>query len=130
LRFGELLGLEVRHFTGDAIRVEQSVWCGTTQSPKTANANRVVDLHPDICKVLRDYLGDRKGGYIFPARHQGAVTEKLYKVQKLCNVQLSGMHSFRRFRATYLRNHTTIPVSHGLVLSWMGWSTKASMAEN
>jgi integrase len=52
LRAGELLGLEVRHFDGHGLRVEQSVWRGKVQAPKTLNSYRTVDLHPEVAKML------------------------------------------------------------------------------
>ncbi len=45
LRAGELLGLEVRHFEGSSLKVEQSVWRSDAPAPKTWNSYRVVDLH-------------------------------------------------------------------------------------
>ncbi|MGO9591159.1 MAG: hypothetical protein ACLP3K_14075, partial [Candidatus Acidiferrales bacterium] len=50
LRAGELLGLEVRHFDGSSVKVEQAIWGGDGKvyEPKTQNAYRVVDLHPDV----------------------------------------------------------------------------------
>jgi integrase len=65
LRAGELLGLEIRHFDGRSITVEQSVWRSDAQAPKTQNAYRIVDLHPDVTKLLSDFVSDRKSGYIF-----------------------------------------------------------------
>ena len=44
LRAGELLGLEIRHFDGRSLTVEQSVWRSDAQAPKTQNAYRIVDL--------------------------------------------------------------------------------------
>jgi integrase len=38
LRAGELLGLEIRHFDGTAVEVEQEAWGGIIQAPKTQNA--------------------------------------------------------------------------------------------
>jgi integrase len=65
LRAGEVFGLEIRHFDGHSIKVEQSVWRGDAQAPKTPNAYRVADLYPDVAKLLSGFIGDRKSGYIF-----------------------------------------------------------------
>jgi integrase len=48
LRIGEALGLRIEHISEDfqTISVSQSVWRGKTQSPKTANAFRQIDVHP------------------------------------------------------------------------------------
>jgi integrase len=68
LRAGELFGLEVKHFNGDTITVAQSVWEGRVQSPKTVNALRQVDLYPTVAAMLRDFIGDRKQGFLFRTR--------------------------------------------------------------
>ena len=69
LRAGDLFGLEVKHFNGDSITVAQSVWEGRVQTPKTANAFRQVDLHPSVAAMLRNFIGDRKQGFIFQTRN-------------------------------------------------------------
>jgi hypothetical protein len=61
LRAGELFGLEVKHFKGVTITVEQSVWEGRVQTPKTVNAFRHVDLYPSIAAMLRDYWRPETG---------------------------------------------------------------------
>jgi integrase len=68
LRAGELFGLEVKHFNGDTITVAQSIWEGRVQNPKTVNALRQVDLHPTVSAILRDFVGDRKQGFLFRTR--------------------------------------------------------------
>ncbi|MGB8522439.1 MAG: hypothetical protein WCD43_05710 [Candidatus Acidiferrales bacterium] len=68
---GELTGLEVKHFDGTSVEVEQAIWAGNgvkvkPGKPKTKNAYRTVDLHPDVSALLETYIGeDRKKGYIF-----------------------------------------------------------------
>ncbi len=65
LRIGEAIGLECRHFDGLSLKIEQAVWGnGLVQAPKTRNAYRAVDLHPDVASLLKRYIGDRKKGYI------------------------------------------------------------------
>jgi integrase len=65
LRAGEAFGLEVKHFVGNTLSVEQSVWEGRKQTPKTKNARREVDLHPSVATLLRGFIGHRKDGFIF-----------------------------------------------------------------
>ncbi len=48
--------------------VTQSVWEGRVQTPKTVNAFRHVDLRPTVGAMLRDFIGDRKQGFIFQTR--------------------------------------------------------------
>jgi integrase len=128
LRAGELLGLEVRHFDGYSIKVEQSVWGNNAQAPKTQNAYRIVDLHPDVAKLLSDFIGNRKSGYIFrtgngkPLSQSNILRRSLHPVLEKLGLKRFGFHGFRRFRNTYLRNYTACP--NGLRNFWLGWSGK------
>jgi integrase len=128
LRAGELLGLEVRHFDGHGLRVEQSVWRNTVQVPKTLNSYRTVDLYPDVAKTLSDFIGDRKNGFIFrtsagkPLGQSNILRRGLHPVLETLRIKRCGFHAFRRFRNTYLRNYTSCP--NGLRNFWLGWSGK------
>jgi integrase len=128
LRAGELLGLEVRHFDGSSLKVEQSVWRSDAQAPKTRNSYRVVDLHPDVVKLLSDLIGSRRSGYIFstsngkPLGQSNILRRSLHPVLTRLGIERCGFHAFRRFRNTYLRNYTSCP--NGLRNFWLGWSDK------
>lgn len=128
LRAGELLGLEVRHFDGHSLRVEQSVWQGKVQAPKTLNSNRTIDLYPKVAKLLSDFIGDSKDGFIFrtsagkPIGQSNILRRSLHPVLKTLGIKRCGFHAFRRFRNTYLRNYTSCP--NGLRDFWLGWSGK------
>ena len=128
LRAGELLGLEIRHFDGRSIEVEQSVWRSDAQAPKTQNAYRIVDLHPDVAKLLSNFIGDRTSGYIFctsngkPLGQSNILRRSLHPVLEKLGIKRCGFHAFRRFRNTYLRNYTSCP--NGLRNFWLGWSGK------
>ncbi|MGH9690352.1 MAG: tyrosine-type recombinase/integrase [Candidatus Acidiferrales bacterium] len=127
-RAGELLGLEIRHFDGQSLQVEQSVWGGKAQTPKTKNAYRIVDLHPDVAKLLKVFIGDRTTGYIFQTRNRRPLGQSnilrrgLHPVLASLGIKTCGFHAFRRFRNTYLRNFTSCP--NGLRNFWLGWSGK------
>jgi integrase len=127
LRAGELLGLEVRHFDGAAIRVEQAVWGGNGKvyAPKTQNAYRVVDLHPDVASLLKQFIGDRKKGFIFqtssgqPVTQTNLLRRELHPLLDNLEISQRGFHAFRRFRNTFLRQ------SHcpdGILKFWLGHS--------
>jgi len=128
LRAGELLGLEIRHFDGRSIKVEQSVWRSDAQAPKTQNAYRIVDLHPDVAKLLSGFVGGRESGYIFctsngkPLGQSNILRRSLHPVLERLGIKQCGFHAFRRFRNTYLRNYTSC--SNGLRNFWLGWSGK------
>ena len=123
LRAGELFGLEVKHFNGSAITVAQSVWEGRVQSPKTANAYRQVDLHPTVAAMLRDFIGDRKDGFVFRTRTSTAFRQSnflrssLHPILEELGIEKQGFHSFRRFRVTHLESSY---VPSALVKYWTG----------
>lgn len=123
LRSGELVGLEVRHFDGESVRVEQEVWRGQVLPPKTPNARRIVDLHPDVASLLKQFIGDRRAGFILQTRsgkpmsalnllHRG-----LYRALETLGFPRCGFHAFRRYRNTFLRN---LHCPDGLLKFWMG----------
>lgn len=123
LRAGELFGLEVKHLSGDTITVAQSVWEGRVQPPKTVNAFRQVDLHPTVSAMLRDFIGDRKQGFIFqtrtgmPFRQCNFLRSSLHPILEQLGIEKQGFHGFRRFRVTHLES-SYVPT--GLVKYWTG----------
>lgn len=127
MRAGELLGLEVPHFDGSSLRVEQEVWNGTVQEPKTPNAKRVIDLHPDVANLLKQFIGDRSTGFIFQTRNGKPLSQTnllkrgLHPILESLGISKRGFHSFRRFRNTHLRKSGC---PDGLIKFWMGHANK------
>jgi integrase len=123
LRAGELFGLEVKHFNGSSITVAQSVWEGRVQTPKTVNAFRQVDLHPFVAAMLRDFIGDRKQGFLFRTRtgtpflQSNFLRSSLHPILKELGIEKQGFHGFRRFRVTHLESSCVPPA---LVKYWTG----------
>jgi len=123
LRTGELFGLEVRTLLEDTLVVEQEVWEGRVQAPKTPNAVRVVDLHPDVASLLRQFIGSRETGFIFqtttgrPLSRTNLLRRELHPVLNALGISKRGFHAFRRFRNTYLRRSAC---PDGLLKFWMG----------
>jgi integrase len=127
LRAGELFGLEVRHFDGSCVKVEQEVWRSQVLKPKTLNARRDVDLHPDVASLLKTYIGNRSSGFVFQTRQgtplgqSNVLRREFHPLLDQLGITKRGFHSFRRYRNTYLRN------SHcpdGLLKFWMGHANK------
>lgn len=121
-RAGEVLGLEVRHFDGSSITLEQEVWNGKVQAPKTPNAVRPIDLHPDIADLLNEFVGGRTTGFVFQTNSGKPITlrnvaRSLYSVLETLEISKRGFHSFRRFRNTHLRKSGC---PDGLAKFWMG----------
>jgi integrase len=135
LRIGEVLGIEIdKHISPDflTLYIKQKVRHGKVeQRLKTANGFRQVDLHPRIAEMLKQFIGERKTGFLFCTRkgkpvsptniirrHLHKALEKLKYVNPFTGTHKAGNHAFRRFRNTYLRNYTECPA--GLYKYWMG----------
>jgi len=124
LRAGELLGLEVKHFTGNAIKVEQEVWHGLIQAPKTENAYRTIEIDPRVAALLKSFIGSRQDGFIFrngggkPLHQSNLLRRDFHPLLKSLEIPTCGYHAFRRYRNTYLRNEADCPP--GLLMYWLG----------
>ena len=103
--------------------VAQSVWEGRVQTPKTVNAFRQVDLHPTVAAMLRDFIGDRKQGFLFRTRtgtpflQSNFLRSSLYPILEELGIEKQGFHGFRRFRVTHLESSCVPPA---LVKYWTG----------
>lgn len=133
LRSGEVFGLEVgKHITDNCSRVivEQSVWYGKVQSPKTSSAVREADLVPELAQMLKAFIGNRTSGFLFrtrtgnPLSKTNVLRRSLHPVlQKLGWVDpkngsiKAGFHAFRRFRVTWLRKNRA---AEDLIRFWLG----------
>jgi integrase len=127
LRFGEALGLNIKNISPDCstIKIVEKAWGSAVQDRlKTESGEREVDLHSSIAAMLRNFIGDRSCGLLFQSRngkplHQSSVLRrKLHPVLAALGQPKCGVHAFRRFRNTYLRNFTATPP--GLLQFWMG----------
>jgi integrase len=112
-RAGEALGLEIKHLSDDytTISIEQSAWEGDIQTPKTANSVRVVDIPTSVTALLKQFIGTRTEGFVFP-NHGGKVllqtnilSRDFHPLLNKLGLEKSGFHTFRRFRTTHLRKN-------------------------
>ena len=119
LRVGEILALEInKHISPDCstIVVEQSVFNGKVQAPKTDSAKREIDLHPQTTQTLKRFIGSRVSGFLFRStsgtplsgtnvlrRHFHPILKKIGWNDPKTNDKKTGFHAFRRFRVTWLR---------------------------
>ena len=134
-RIGEALGIEIdKHISSDFLTIkvrQQARHCKVKERLKTDAALRDVDLHPAIASVLKDFVGDRKSGFLFASRngkplassnvirrHLHPALKDLGYVNPQTGTHKAGNHAFRRFRNTYLRNRTQCP--KGLYDYWLG----------
>ena len=143
LRIGEALGLEIdKHVSPDflTISIEQKARHGKVEGRlKTASAFRKVDLHPKIATMLKEFVGERKSGFLFRTRHgrplgsSNILRRHLHPALKalgfinpFTGTSKAGNHAFRRFRNTHLRNRTGCP--EGLLKFWMGHADQSMSA--
>jgi integrase len=128
LRVGEALGLEVRHVTPDAktLSIEQSVFAGVVQAPKTKSAYRQVDLCTSLAEMLKEFIGNRKSGLVLsnqcgePFLQTNILRRKFHPLLKELGIAKQGFHGARRLRLTWLRKQHT---PDDLIRLWLGHST-------
>ncbi len=131
MRVGEALGLRVEHVLGNCTRlvVEQSVWGGKEQDPKTTSAFREIDLCDELAYVLHKHLGDRKEGFVFRTRTGKPISprnierDSLDPILEKMEAKKDGklFHSFRRFRSEVLRKNR---VPWQLENDWLGHASR------
>jgi integrase len=135
MRISEALGLEIgKHITDEfsTLHIEQKAnGCKAEKRLKTRNAYREIDLHSSLVELLRTFIGNRKEGFLFCSRqgkplsqsnilrrHLHPALKQLGYVNPFTGLHKAGNHVFRRFRNTYLRNHTNCP--EGVLKFWLG----------
>ena len=127
LRIGECCALRVEDVQDSVLRVRQSAWEGSLSSPKTANGMREVDLCSSLAERLREYLGERKTGYLFPSergtplRKSNLLRRSLHPILVEMGKKPCGFHAFRRFRVAHLRKQLVPEI---LLRVWIGHSTE------
>ena len=131
LRIGEALGLKLgAHLSDDfsTIRVRQSVWRGSVQTPKTENAVREIDLPTSLGAFLKAYIGDRTSGFLFqsesgrPLTPRNVLRDGLGKIGRDLKFERGkGFHAFRRFRTAHLRKNR---VPWDLQKLWLGHANR------
>lgn len=60
LRAGELAGLKLSDIDGERLTVNQSVWLGKEQTPKTNNAMRSLGLSPQLISLLWEQIARQR----------------------------------------------------------------------
>jgi integrase len=125
-RIGELLGLEIKDILDDftTIRVVQQAK-GTRLTPelKTANSVRLIDICPEVAALLREYLGGRTLGLVFPSRSGKPLSQSnirnrvIHPLLQEKGLPVGGNHIFRRFRMTWLRENS---VPADIERFWLG----------
>src|SRR5580692_750439 len=131
MRIGEVLGLEVdKHFADDFTTIlvrQQAKGSNLTKDLKTKNASRNIDVHPDVAKLLREFVGKQKQGLLFSSRSGKPLSQNnirnrmLYPTLESMRIQKGGNHIFRRFRTAFLRKQRA---PEDLIRLWLGHGNK------
>jgi len=129
-RIGELLGLEIKDLLDDftTVRIIQQAK-GTKLTPelKTANSVRFVDICPEVAALLREFLGARTSGLVFPNRTGKPLNPSnirnrvIHPLLETKGLPIGGNHIFRRFRMTWLRENS---VPADIERFWLGHANR------
>ena len=127
LRISEALGLEIKHVSNDGSIVtvnQQRGKNGQVEAyPKTDAGLREVELDPSLAKMLRDFIGDRKEGFLFQTENgttlnpQNLYRDALAPILREIGRKSVRYHAFRRFRESVLLRSECRDI---LINFWMG----------
>jgi integrase len=127
LRAGEALGIEIdKHISADfqTLYFRQKVRRTKLEGfLKTDAGRREVDLCAALAATLRDFVEERRSGFLFQNRWGIFVSQTnllrrgLHPPLKKLGQPKAGFHAFRRFRTTWLRKNRT---PEDLIRYWLG----------
>ena len=85
MRSGELFGLRVEDLDLEKaiIHVRRSTWRHLEVTPKTDAGHRDVDIDTETVRMLKEHLGDRKAGLVFPSRNNTPLMNRNINVDVL-----------------------------------------------
>jgi integrase len=141
LRISELLGLRIENVLDDCYRlriIEQNYAGRQEDRLKTANAERIVELHSTAAQLLRSHIDQRTSGFVFENKKHNALCATNILKRYLHPVllgsgdkpgvtgQKAGEHAFRRYRDGYLRTQNC---PAGLLKYWLGHSRNQDMSD-
>jgi integrase len=111
LRAGELAGLRLIDIDGERLTVNQSVWHGKEQAPKTDNAIRTLALSPQLIELLWEQIARQKAkGHSFlfsvstgsPWDMNVIRRRKMRKLLTSLGIAKAGFHAFRHFNVSLM----------------------------
>lgn len=111
IRAGELSGLRIQDVALDSIAVEQSVWGGKEQAPKTQNAVRKIAISPQLAELLWKQVGWQKAighSFVFTVSTSSPLdmnverSRRLAPLLKALEVPKAGYHAFRHFNVSMM----------------------------
>lgn len=124
LRAGELAGIKLSDIDGNRLNVNQSVWQGQEQTPKTDNALRTIALSPQLVSLLWEQIARQKAKEHEPEKeHEFLFTSStcspwdmnVYRKRKMrvllksLEIAAAGFHAFRHFNVS-LQDALRVPL--------------------
>jgi integrase len=111
IRAGEVSGLRLEDVALDAITVEQSVWGGEEQAPKTQSAVRRIAISTQLAELLWKQVGRQKlagQSFLFsvstgsPLDMDVERSRRLAPALKELGIPKAGFHAFRHFNVSMM----------------------------
>jgi len=133
LRAGELTGLRLTDVAVDRITINQSVWHGRIQTPKTNNAVRTIAVSAQLGALLWEQVVRQKGkghDFLFSTSTGCPWDASLFRQRKLkpllrsVEVREAGLHAFRHFNASLL---SSLRVPLKVIQERLGHSSAGSL---
>ena len=111
VRAGEIAGLRLEDVKADRIVVNQSVWNGQVQTPKSENAVRSIAISRQLGELLQEQAGrqrSRRHAYLFSSANGTPVDMNVFRKRKMretlktLEIPQAGFHGFRHFNVSLL----------------------------
>jgi integrase len=125
MRSGELFGLKVEDLDLEnaIVHIRRSAWQHLEVTPKTDAGHRDVDIDAATVEMLKEHLGDRKIGLVFPSKNGTPLVNRNVNVDvlrvicKRLRIQNGGLHAIRHGRISFLQ---AMGVPGDLIVKWVG----------
>jgi len=111
IRSGELAGLRLEDIDGERLTVNQSVWHGKEQTPKTNNSVRTIGLSPQVVSLLWEQITRQRSKghpYLFSSENGTPWDMNVYRRRKLTpllkhlGIGQAGFHALRHFNVSLM----------------------------
>jgi len=124
-RFGEIAGLHIEDldFDKSIVHIRRGTFRLIETDTKTAAGRRDVDIDPEVMKVVKQFIGDRKTGRIFMTRNgtplvHGNINRYVLKpICKKLEMKPATTHAWRHGRISILQQNR---VPGDLIKQWVG----------
>ena len=111
IRAGELAGLRIQDVALDSITIEQSVWGGKEQAPKTQNSVRKIAISSQLAELLWKQIGLQKAlghSFVFTVSTGSPLdinverSRRLAPILEALEMTKAGYHAFRHFNVSIM----------------------------